>query len=80
MILISLLQKRIKVNFNESDEEEMAELMADVPACSTVASGQSSETGDVRVRRHKIIDSGARVTSPISEVLEGIMGVPPPLP
>jgi len=48
LILISLLQKRIRLDFDESDEEEMAV----VPACSTVASGQPSEVGDARVRRH----------------------------
>ena len=38
-MLISLLQKRIRLDFDESDEDEMAKLMAEVPACSTVGSG-----------------------------------------
>ena len=76
LILISLLQKRIRLDFDESDEE-MAELMADVHACSTAASGQPSEADDAQVRRHELVDSRARATSPVSEVPEGIMRVPP---
>ena len=50
--------------------------MADVPACSTAASGQLFEARDARVRRHEPVDSVARAASPVSEVSEGIMGVP----
>ena len=46
-MLTSLLQKRIKLDFDKSDEEEMAELLADTSACLTTAGGQPSKPGDV---------------------------------
>ena len=52
------------------------ELITDMLAYSTAASGQPSETGDAQVRRHEPADSEAQAASLVSEISEGIMGVP----
>jgi len=76
-MLISLLQKRIRLDFDESDEEEMAELLADAPACSTTAAVKPCEAGDARVRRSEPVDSGTRMASPIAEDPGGVSDTPP---
>ena len=48
------------------------ELMLDVPACSTAASGQPSEAGEAWVRRHEPVDLKVLAYSPISEILGGL--------
>ena len=71
LILISLLQKRIRLDFDEFDKE----LLADVPICSSVASGQPSEGGDARVRRPEPVDFRARAAFSVTEIPDGIMGM-----
>ena len=38
-MIASLLQKRIRLDFNESDTEEIAELLANTPTCPITAVG-----------------------------------------
>ena len=49
-MLSSLSQKRIRLDFNRSDEKEMMKLLADALACLTTAVGQLSKAGDAQVR------------------------------
>jgi len=70
-MLISLLQKRIRLNFDKSDEE-MMELLASVPSCLTTATGQPSKAEDIWVRHSELVDSGARGLRQPLRLLKGL--------
>ena len=55
------LQKS-RIDFDESDEEEMQDLLATAPACPITNAGQSHVTEDARVGPSDLIGSGARGT------------------
>jgi len=69
-MLIFFSQKRSKLSFDESNEEEMLDLLAAAPACRIAVAGHSLVTEDARVGPSELMDSGARGDSSAVEAPE----------
>ena len=55
-MLVFFLQKRSIINFDESDEEKMRDLLAATPACPIVSAGQSRMAADTQIRSLTLLD------------------------
>ena len=68
--LFFLLQKRSRLGFDESDEEEMQDILAAALGYLVAAGGQFSVVEGAQVRPSELMDSGARGDSSATKATE----------
>ena len=72
-MFVSLLQKRSRLVFDGSDEEEITDLLVGLPARPTPVAGQSLVAEDAWIGSSELVDLRTRGALPVAEVPEEIV-------